>query len=245
MSGEVAVEAFRPQVPAALGVDELGGDAHAVAGFADAAFEHEAYAEVAPDLLYFDQAALVGEGGVAGDDEQGRDLREVGDQILGHAVAEIFLLGVPAHIGEREHGDRRFLRHGGRRRLRRGDRLRRRGDAKYLHRLGDILELAFAQILEHELRRVGDEIAHRAQDEDAARLGDVFQPRGDIHPVAVDVVIVHHYVAEIDADAEFDARALGNVDVARGHAVLHVDRAAHRFDRACELGEHAVAGGLD
>src|SRR5262249_50204956 len=52
-------------------------------------------------------------------------------------------------------------------------------------------------------------------------------------------------VAEIDADAKFDPLPLGDVGVARGHAVLHVDCAAHRFDRACELGEHAVAGGLD
>jgi hypothetical protein len=71
--GEIAIEALGPDVPAALGIDELRGDAHAVAGFADRAFEHEAHAQVAPDLLHFDRSSLVGKGGVAGDDEQRRD----------------------------------------------------------------------------------------------------------------------------------------------------------------------------
>ena len=123
--------------------------------------------------------------------------------------------------------------------------MRQRGDAKDLHRLGDILELALAQILEHKLRRVGDEIAHRARDEDRARLGDVLEPRRDVDAVAKNVAVLDHHVAEIDADAEFDPLPLGDVGVALRHGVLHVDRAAHRFDRACELGEHAVARGLD
>jgi hypothetical protein len=117
----------------------------------------------------------------------------------------------------------------GRRRLRRGRRPLRRGDAKHLHRLGDVLELALAQILEQDLGRAVDEIAHRARDVDRARLGDVLEPRRHVHAVALDVAVLDHDVAEIDADAEFDALPLGDVGVARRHAVLHVDRAAHRL----------------
>ena len=40
VGGERAVVGFRPQVLVALGVDQLGGDAQAVAGAADAAFQH-------------------------------------------------------------------------------------------------------------------------------------------------------------------------------------------------------------
>jgi hypothetical protein len=173
------------------------------------------------------------------------EILEVSDQILGHAVAEILLLGIPAHVGEREHRDRGLLRHDRGWRLRSGNGLRRRGDAKHLYGLGDILELAFAQILEHELRRIGDEIAHPARDEDRARLRDVLEPRRDVDAVAINVAVLDHHVAKIDADAEFDPLPLGDVGVALRHGVLHVDRAAHRFDRACELGEHAVARGLD
>src|SRR5262249_15058147 len=106
-------------------------DAHTIAGLADAALEHEAHAEIPSDLLHFDRLALVDEGGVARDDEQARHLREVGDQVFGHAVAEIFLLGIAADVGEGQHGDRRLVRHGRPRCLfRRDSRMIRSGDAK-------------------------------------------------------------------------------------------------------------------
>ena len=41
---------------AGLGVDQLRGDAHPVAGFAHRAFEDIADAEFAPDLLHIDGA---------------------------------------------------------------------------------------------------------------------------------------------------------------------------------------------
>ena len=45
----------------------------------------------------------------------------------------------------------------------------------------------------------------------SARLGDAFQPRGDIYAVAhqVAVALLDH-IAEMDADAEFDARSGGS-----------------------------------
>ena len=68
-----AVEAVGPQVRAGLGVDQLAGDAHPVAALAHRAFEHIAHPKLAPDLLHIDGPALVGKGGVAGDDEQPTD----------------------------------------------------------------------------------------------------------------------------------------------------------------------------
>ena len=52
-------------------------------------------------------------------------------------------------------------------------------------------------------------------------------------------------VAEMDADAEFDAALGRHAGVALDHAVLHFDRAAHGVDHAAELDEAAVAGALD
>jgi len=65
-----------------LGFDQLCSDADATAGFAYAAFEHIAHAELASDLLHVDRATLVGEGAVAGDDEKPPHLRQRGDDLL-------------------------------------------------------------------------------------------------------------------------------------------------------------------
>ena len=86
-----------------------------------------------------------------------------------------------------------------------------------------------------------DEISNGARDVDRARLGEVLQTRGHVHPIAVDIPVLHDHVAEIDSDAEFDPLLAGNIGVAIDHPVLDLDRAAHRFDRAGELDQHAVA----
>ena len=39
--------------------------------------------------------------------QQPGNLRKVGDDVLGNAVGEIFLLGVAGHVGERQHGNNR------------------------------------------------------------------------------------------------------------------------------------------
>ena len=106
---ERAVEAVGPEMGAGRRIDELAGDAHAVRGLAHAAFEHVAHAELAADLPHVDGAALVGEARIAGDHEQPANARQRGDDVLDHAVGEILLLGVAAHVLERQHGDRRLV----------------------------------------------------------------------------------------------------------------------------------------
>ena len=63
--------------------------------------------------------------------------------------------------------------------------------------------------------------------------------------VTVDVVAVDDHIAEIDPDAARDALLFGKIGIAVDHCPLHFDRTAHRIDDARELGQHAVAGGLD
>ena len=78
-----------------------------------------------------------------------------------------------------------------------------------------------------------------------AGLGQAFEPRCDVDPVAVDVVLVDDDVAEIDADAEPYATRLQNIRVAHPHLALDLDRAAHRVDDAGEFDEQPVAGRLN
>lgn len=56
---ELAIPALGPDVVATLCLDELGADAHPVAGFAHAAFKHIAYAQFAADLRHIDRAGIM------------------------------------------------------------------------------------------------------------------------------------------------------------------------------------------
>ena len=103
--GDRLVEAFAPQVASRPGVDKLHAHAHARAAALDASLEHVADVEVAADLSHVDGFALVGEGGVAGDDERPRNAGEIARQALRDPVHEMVLLGAAAEVQERQHDD--------------------------------------------------------------------------------------------------------------------------------------------
>ncbi len=77
------------------------------------------------------------------------------------------------------------------------------------------------------------------------RVGEPLQARRHVHAVAEDVVTLHHDVADMDADAEFDALVRRDRGIAFGHDALHLDGPTHGGDDALELDQHAVARGLD
>jgi hypothetical protein len=104
-----AVEMVGPEMCAALRFDQLSGNPHPVSAFPDRAFQHVPHAKFAAHLLQVNRAALVSAAGVSGDYEQPADAGERGDDLLDHAVGEIFLLGITAHIGEGQHRDRRLV----------------------------------------------------------------------------------------------------------------------------------------
>ena len=107
--GQFAVVALGPDMAAGLAVDQLGGDPDPLPRLAHAAFEHVADAQFARDIGDINRLALEGEGGVARDDLQRRDLAQVGRDVLADPVAEIFLLGIATHVHERKHAHRRPL----------------------------------------------------------------------------------------------------------------------------------------
>ena len=107
--GKIAIESVRPNVRAVCGVDELARNADARGGFAHTAFEDEIGAQLSADALHFHGLTFVGERRVTCDDRQRRNLREIGDDVFGDAVAEIFLLRIAAHVREWEDGDGRFV----------------------------------------------------------------------------------------------------------------------------------------
>ena len=117
--GKLAVVILGPEMRSAVGNDELRSDPHATAHLSHAPFQNMADLEFARDSRHIDVLALVHKGTVAGNDRQRRDLAQVGNDVLGDAVAEVFLFGIAAHVGERKHADRdarRARRRSGRRR---------------------------------------------------------------------------------------------------------------------------------
>jgi len=161
--------------------------------------EHIADAEFAADLLHLDYLALVGEGRIAGDDEEPPDARQRGDDLLDHAVGEIFLLRIAAHIGKRQYRDRRL----GRKRQRRlGSphscamraflpRLRGRAREGAFrshpvdpHRPRNVLERLPPHILKDKGQPVANMVLNRIGDEHPAGIGQCFDARRDVDAVA-------------------------------------------------------------
>src|SRR5208282_59783 len=105
-----AVIALGPDMPAGVRFDQLASDADAGCRLAHAAFEHIAHPELASDLANVWRLALVSEARISRDHEQPFDARQAGDDVLNHAVDKIILLGISAHVLERQHRDRRSVR---------------------------------------------------------------------------------------------------------------------------------------
>ncbi len=100
------VEARCPDMRTVQGVDQLRVDPHLSRRLSHTAFEHITHAQIFRNLLHFHRTALVGEDRIAGDDEQARYVREIGDQVIGHPVHEIIVFRILAEIGKRQDGDR-------------------------------------------------------------------------------------------------------------------------------------------
>ena len=103
---ELTVVAFRPQMGAILGGDQLCGDPHAAPRSPDAPFEDVGHVESTsdpPDVFVF---ALERKRRCARDHFQSRDMREHVDDFFGESVAEILVIRIAAHVCEGQHGDR-------------------------------------------------------------------------------------------------------------------------------------------
>jgi hypothetical protein len=100
-----AVEFFAPDMTAGVGIDQLDADTDPVACAPDAASDHRTNVQIAGHLLDVDCDAAVAECGRARPYRQQAPARQFDDDVLGDAIAEIFLCRIAAHIGERQHAD--------------------------------------------------------------------------------------------------------------------------------------------
>src|SRR5216683_6467307 len=126
---------FSPYVIARGRIHQLSRDAHLVVGPAYTSFQYVLHPQLLADILHFYRFALVGEGGGPGDNEEVRDSGEGGGQVIGNAVAEIFLLVISAHVREGQYCNRGLVGQWESRTLRRGNRrgCSRRAQGEMLH----------------------------------------------------------------------------------------------------------------
>lgn len=109
----------------------------------------------------------------------------------------------------------------------------------------DVLDGAFAEILEVERPLFHHLVAHHGADTYPAGLGHRLQPCRDIDAVAQDVVAVDDDVAEIDPDAELQPPPRLHVGVTLGNPGLDHIGAIDRIDDAGELGQQPIPCRVD
>jgi hypothetical protein len=81
-------------LPTRTSIDQLPGDADAIASLTNLTFEDVVNSEIPADLLYANRFSLVRKARIAGEDKEPSDARKRGDDLLDHAVDEVVLCGI-------------------------------------------------------------------------------------------------------------------------------------------------------
>src|SRR6266566_974410 len=92
---EIAVVAFRPQLPSALGLHQLSCNAHALPDLAEAALNQVLGPERQTDPAHVAASSLEGEARIACNHREGAVLGQGGDDVFGDSVRAVFLSGSP------------------------------------------------------------------------------------------------------------------------------------------------------
>ena len=87
------------------GLDQLRGDAQAVAGPADAAAQYIGGAQFCAHLGRGHRLVAVGEHGRTREDAQPLNVGQLGDDVLGHAIAKILIFLGAAQVLEVKNSD--------------------------------------------------------------------------------------------------------------------------------------------
>src|SRR4030095_15812591 len=111
MIGERTVEGLGPKVAAGRSVDDLYVDAHGVAGPLYTALDEVADAQLLGDTPHVAGLASIGEGGIAGDDEEIVYLRKSGGQVVGDPIDDGPLRRIATEIVQRQDSNRWPVRH--------------------------------------------------------------------------------------------------------------------------------------
>ena len=212
---ELDIETVRPERAFGRSIDQLDRDAQPLAAPTQAAAENVAGAQSSLNLLRGRGVEAEQKSGMARDHHQVAKPRQVGDDVLGDALAEMVVARIPRKIGKREHGDRRrakvlqlgFLTRASR--AGRKDGFRAIGfDREYFGRLGNILQVLGSQRTQADPGDFAHRVPDPGRDQDAIGLRERLDSRRDVDAMTVHVAFVHRDLAEIEADAELDRLAV-------------------------------------
>jgi hypothetical protein len=88
-------------------------------------------------------------------------------------------------------------------------------------------------------------VPNNSPEADRTGLGEGFQSGGDVDAVAEQIVAVDHDIANMDADAVLHRLVGRTTGILGSNRPLHRHGALHGIDRAGEVGDDAVAGGVE
>src|SRR5690349_12445828 len=106
------------------------------------------------------------------------------------------------------------------------------------YRASNVFEFPFADVVECEIKLAGCIFLDPRRNTDATRLGQSFEPRRDVHPIAENIAVLDHNVADINSDTEIDL--VRRPDISLRHALLDFHCAAQSINHASKLNEQAV-----
>ena len=110
------------------------------------------------------------------------------------------------------------------------------------NRLGNILDRLLAEKVIGQRQFTAYGITGGAGDADATWLGESFQPRGDIHAVAIHFAAINNDFTEINADAKLDALICLYGCVFLLDRLLDGDGAIEGVGHGGEIGQHGIPG---
>ena len=105
--------------------------------------------------------------------------------------------------------------------------------------------MLFAQVLEPGLDLAAGLAHHVFRDADAAGIGQSFQSGCHVDAVAIEIVALDHYVAKIDADAQFKTVVRCHPGISVLQRRLNLDGTGYSIDDAAEFDKRAVAHQFD
>jgi hypothetical protein len=101
------------------------------------------------------------------------------------------------------------------------------------------------KIIKTDVKLSSDVLKDCARNDHGTWLSQPFQPRRDVHAVPVHIIVLHDYVAEVDANAKLDTATLWSVRIPLRHVLLERDGTTDGIYNAGKLGQQPVTRCLD